>query len=121
MQIEGASPEELAQLQLKMYALLLTEGYTERTSNGTFEAVKPINIVELKQSNDDPSAPEFSHIQTNSECSCCNDRKKRHLKGFYAELSAQDGTIVGHYASDLGRKDRDALEEYLGKKPLRNL
>jgi len=121
MQIEGASPEELAQLSLKTYAVLTTEGVTHVLNNGVNEPAKPIEVMELKQKGTSPNTPTFNHVQTNSECSCCNDRKRRHLKGFYAELTAPDGTIVGHYASDLGRKDRDALEEYLGKKPLRNL
>lgn len=120
LEIEGIDPEELQKAVLKTYAVLNTENLDFTTVNGVRTRLEPIEVKELTQKNQDASQPTYSHSQNNNECSCCKKRKKQHLSGFYTEVTAQDGTLLASYMSDLDRKNREFLEEHLGRKPIRN-
>jgi hypothetical protein len=120
VQIQGINPEELNTANIKTYAVLNTENLDEAVIDGVKTRLAPIEVKELAQKNQDASQPTYSHYQTNNECSCCKKRKRQHLSGFYTEVTAQDGTLLASYMSDLDRKDREFLEEHLGRKPIRN-
>jgi hypothetical protein len=120
LKVEGINPEDLQEAMLKTYAVLNTENLDVARVDGVMTRLAPIEVKELTQTNQDSIQPMYSHSQNNYECSCCKKRKKQHLSGFYAEVTAQDGTLLASYMSDLDRKDREFLEEHLGRKPIRN-
>lgn len=121
VQVQGINPEELNSANIKTYAVLNTENLDNVVIKGVKTRLAPIEVKELKQDNQDAVSPTYSHSQSNNECSCCKKRKKQHLTGFYTEVIGQDGNPVASHMSDLKRKDRQALEDYLGRKPERNL
>lgn len=121
VQVDGFNPEKLNNSNIKTYAVLNTEHLDVTVVNGVTTRLAPIEVKELTQKDSDGASLTYSHSQNNNECSCCRKRKKQHLSGFYTEITAQDGTVLTSYMSDLKRKDRVALEEYLGRKPNRNL